>query len=389
MSIDRTFKKHLNTAYIPNREAVIRHILVKHGFSSTYIYNICCSFNTVSEYWDMPTKTLQSGFKNENLEKFLEVRAKSDINKEESALLKHGVNLTIPEQQDYPKLLRETYIPPMLIYYRGNIKKLNKGFSLAIVGSRKTSEYGQAVIASIISELTHKNINIISGLAIGADAYAHENALRNNLYTAAVLGSGVTDESIFPRSNYNLAQRILEADGCIISEYPPGAPAYPTNFPARNRIIAGLSKAIIVSEAANGSGSLITANFGLEENRDIWAVPGSIFNALSTGTNLLIYKGARPVINAKVILGEYFDLEEEPQQKQKEVAKPTLFSSSIKDQILELLQKNKMDIEEIFSSIKAPSSEINQALTSLEISNKIIIDSGLCYARHLTKLKND
>jgi len=377
-------------AYIPDKEAVFRHILIKGGFDSTFIYTICRLFNSVEIFWNSPQKQWRMILKNEELEKFQNIRASSSIDVEISLLLKQEISLVMPEQQEYPKLLKEVYMPPKLLYYRGNISKLNKDFSLSIVGSRKTSTYGKAAIAEIVRGLAHKNINVISGLALGADACAHENALRNNLYTAAILGSGIINENIFPRSNYHLAQRILEAGGCIISEYPPEAPAYPSNFPARNRIIAGLAKAILVSEAANGSGSLITAHIGLEENRDIWAIPGQIFDALSVGTNRLIYKGARPAINAKVILEEYFGSEEEKSQKQNEAVKLSLFSnSSIEEQILKLLQKNKMDIEEIFSSIKAPSSEVNQALTSLEISDKIIIESGLVFARHLTKLKND
>jgi DNA processing protein len=389
MSIAQTLDKNMSMAYIPDKEAIFRHILIKGGFDSTFIHTICRLFDSVDAFWNSPKKQWQNILKNETLEKFQNIKTTSNIDTEFSLLIEQGINLVIPEQQEYPKLLKEVYMPPKLLYYRGNINKLNKDFSMSIVGSRKTSAYGKAAVAEIVRGLAHKNINIISGLALGADACAHENALRNNLYTAAVLGSGIIDANIFPRANYHLAQRILESGGCIISEYPPDAPAYPSNFPARNRIIAGLAKAILVSEATNGSGSLITAHIGLEENRDIWAIPGQIFDALSVGTNRLIYKGARPAINAKVIFEEYFGLEEEKSQKEKETTKPSLFSDSIEEQILKLLQKNKMDIEEIFSSVNAPSGEINQALTSLEISDKIIIESGLVFARHLTKLKND
>lgn len=196
--------------------------------------------------------------------------------------------------KSYPQELKNIYNPPVKLYALGNIEILNKK-GIAIVGSRKATEYGQKVTLKISKELSEKGFNIISGLAKGIDTYAHiGNIVSNNLgKTIAVLGSSI--DNIYPKENRKLAIEIIKKGGCIISEYPIGSKIYPKNFPERNRIISGLSKAVVVVEATEKSGALITADFALEQGREVFAVPGSIFCKNSVGTNFLIKQGANIV----------------------------------------------------------------------------------------------
>ena len=207
------------------------------------------------------------------------------------------------EDERYPNKLRNIYDPPKKLYVLGNGKILkNKG--IAIVGSRKATDYGKKVTLKISTELVNKEINIISGLAIGIDSYAHMGALiaSEKGKTIAVLGSGI--DEIYPKENTELARKIIQTGGCIVSEYPLGTKPNKINFPQRNRIISGLSDGVVVVEATKSSGSLITAEFGMEQGREIFAVPGNIFNPASEGTNELIRDGATIVLSSKEIIEE-------------------------------------------------------------------------------------
>lgn len=204
---------------------------------------------------------------------------------------------------DYPERLRNIYDPPKKLYVLGNFKIL-KEKAIAIVGSRKATEYGKKVAFQLSQELTKENINIVSGLAIGIDTYAHLGAIsiQNQASTIAVLGSGI--DEMYPKENTELARKIIQTGGCIVSEYPLGTKPNKINFPQRNRIISGLSEGVVVVEASEKSGSLITAEFGIEQGKEIFAVPGNIDNPLSKGTNQLIMDGAKMVLSSKEILEE-------------------------------------------------------------------------------------
>lgn len=203
----------------------------------------------------------------------------------------------------YPSLLREIHAPPKTLYGRGNMDLLETA-CFGVVGTRKITNYGKDATEKIISGLS-QYFTIVSGLALGIDALAHKNALEFGGKTIAVLGSGVDDESIYPKSNLALAKEILKKGGLIISEYKPGSNPHQGAFPERNRIISGLSKGVLVIEADIESGSLITAKLALEQNRDVFAVPGSIFAPRSQGTNRLIQTGAKLVTSAQEVLEEY------------------------------------------------------------------------------------
>lgn len=212
--------------------------------------------------------------------------------------------------KQYPQILKEIYDPPSCLYYKGNIDILNQ-IAIGIIGCREASEYGIKAAKYFSYNLAKHGIHIISGLAKGIDSYAHlgsvyankENILSINGKTIAVLGCGL--DTIYPKENTLLANEIVKTGGLIISEYPLGTKPEKRNFPARNRIISGLSKGILVIEAKEKSGTLITVDFALEQGRDVFVVPGNINSLNSVGTNDLIKQGAHIVTNVDDIIEFY------------------------------------------------------------------------------------
>ena len=199
----------------------------------------------------------------------------------------------------YPKQLKMIYDAPVSIYVKGNKEILNN-IGIAIVGCRDNTKYGELVAKNLGYHLAKQGINIISGLAKGIDSFAHIGAIYAKGKTVAVLGNGI--DTIYPKENAIIAEKIIEYGGCIISEYPPKARIERSNFPARNRIISSLSQGVIIVEAKEKSGALITADFALEQGRDVFAVPGPINSKQSDGTNELIKQGAIPITSYKDIL---------------------------------------------------------------------------------------
>ena len=205
--------------------------------------------------------------------------------------------------EEYPSKLRNIYDPPKKLYILGNYKIL-KDFSIGIVGTRKCTKYGSEITKSLSYNLAKYGTNIISGMAIGIDTSAHIGTMLGKGKTIAILGSGF--KHIYPKENVNLFKKIIEKGGAVITEYEEDEYPMPENFPKRNRIISGLSDGIVVVEAARKSGSLITADFALEQGKNVFAVPGNINSRVSEGTNNLIKDGAKPVTNIFDILEEYY-----------------------------------------------------------------------------------
>lgn len=198
----------------------------------------------------------------------------------------------------YPKKLLKIKNPPQQLYVMGNIELLNKD-SIAIIGSRKCTDYGEKQAAKFSRQISNSDVCIVSGLAKGIDSYAHLGALSVSGKTIAIIGSGI--DNIYPKENIKLAENIVKNNGLIISEYPLGTLALKQNFPARNRIISGISNSILVVEAREKSGTNITVEFALEQGKDIYVIPGNIYSKTSNGTNFLIQEGAIPVVNYKDI----------------------------------------------------------------------------------------
>ncbi|MBU4370105.1 DNA-processing protein DprA [Patescibacteria group bacterium] len=208
------------------------------------------------------------------------------------------------KDKNYPELLKEIYNPPQTLYINGQLKA-KEMYPLAVVGTRKISLYGQKITRFLVKALAQAGFTIISGLALGVDGIAHQATLDAGGRTIAVLGSGL--DIIYPYSHQQLAQKIIESNGAIVSEYEPKTRPSKWAFPARNRIVAGMSLGILVIEAPKKSGALITARFALEQGREVFAVPGNVDNKNSEGCNLLIKMGAKPVTKPEDIL-ESFNL---------------------------------------------------------------------------------
>ncbi len=273
-----------------------------------------------------------------------------------------GLRLVLYEDQDYPPLLKEIPWPPFGIYVLGGLVKVDN--SLAIVGTRKATENGKATAKYFAEELGRAGFEIVSGLAFGIDAAAHEGALNAEGRTIAVLGNGL--DRFYPRSNEKLARKIIEHGGIIFSEYPPGAVSLPHHFLERNRIISGLSKGVLVIEAPKESGALVTARFAIEQNREVFVVPGPHNHPNFQGSHQLIRKGAELITEPKEILESFgFDYA----ATQKEIS--TLGATKEEQLILKTLQGagKSLDIDKIIGLTKLKTHIVSQALSFLLVKN--------------------
>ncbi|MCC6290468.1 DNA-protecting protein DprA [Candidatus Nomurabacteria bacterium] len=267
----------------------------------------------------------------------------------------------------FPPQLREIPEPPKELYLEGAWPS-PESVLVTIVGSRKYSNYGREACEKIISELSGYPIAIVSGLAIGIDTIAHKAALAAKLYTLAVPGSGLERRVLHPASNRQLADQILESGGALLSEFPPEYPAGLHTFPRRNRIMAGLANAVLIIEAGEKSGTLITARLATDYNRDVYAVPGSIFSAGSVGTNNLIRQGATPIMSGGDLLTALgFELPNESAQQKlnlDELSEP-------EKKIYEILSVESMHRDELIRILELPTSEANSLLGIMEIKGII------------------
>ena len=275
------------------------------------------------------------------------------------------VPIQLLEGDQIPESLQHIPEPPKKLYVQGVLPK-EKNY-LTIVGSRKYSSYGKTACESILEGLQDYPFSIVSGLALGIDAIAHRKALEVGLTTLAVPGSGLDPSVIAPRTNYILARNILEKGGALLSEYEPQTPAAPYTFPRRNRIMAGLSDAVIIVEATKKSGTLITARLALDYNKTVFAIPGPITSPGSAGPNWLIKEGATPVTCSEDIL-EAFNIEKEiPQKETANLSKDEL-------KLITLIRKHP-DKTIILKESGWSISHLNITTTALELKG-LIKDNG-------------
>lgn len=273
------------------------------GIGTASLRQLINSFDSLEEAWQAKNSDLIKAGLTCSLAKKIEKGHRiisPDLEMEK--LAKENIDLITIKDKKYPRLLKEIYNPPSLLYIKGSIKSADR-FSIGVVGTRKISAYGQKITPVITNQLVKAGLTIVSGLAKGIDTFAHQTALESNGRTIAVLGSGLDKESIYPICNQDLAEEISKK-GALISEFPIKSRPLAYHFPQRNRIISGLSLGILVIEAPQKSGAIITANCALEQNRDVFAVPGDILFDNSSGPNNLIKMGAKLVSQAKDILEE-------------------------------------------------------------------------------------
>lgn len=299
--------------------------------------------------------------------------SKRDIDKIDRYLKKvkeNDIKVYTIDEDGYPRNLKNIYDPPPVLYVKGNITDEDNN-SIAIVGSRKATEYGLKTAEQFGKEIAEYGLTIISGMALGIDSAAHRGALKAGGRTIAVFACGLNH--IYPKSGLNLAKEIVK-NGAIISEYPLGIKAIPPNFPARNRIISGMSKGVLIVEANNKSGSLITADFALEQGRDVFAIPGNINSPNSKGTNQLIKNVAKLVDSIWDILEEYYGFGEMNISRSKE----NIFDET-EMEIINLLEDSGKGIDEIIDNISLEPSKILSTITLLEIRGIIKQIDGIFY----------
>ena len=273
------------------------------------------------------------------------------------------VKKVLLDANGYPTLLAAIPDAPKQLFYKGTeLGDLLARPRVAIVGSRKVTAYGRSVTSELAAGLARLGVVIVSGLAYGVDSIAHRAALEAGGTAIAVLPSGL--DAIYPGTHVGLAQQILDQGGALVSEYPPETIAYKSNFVARNRIVSGLSDAVLIPEAAAKSGTLHTAHFALEQGREVLAVPGNITSANSAGTNALIKDGATPITNLADIL-QALGLEEVQQQALAVGDNPE------EQRILDLIMAGTAAASELLAASQQTAANFNQTMTMLEISGKI------------------
>ena len=275
------------------------------------------------------------------------------------------------DDENYPKLLKKIPDAPKILYYRGNLIADDQNF--AIVGTRHPSPYGQQATLQIAGDIANAGLTIVSGMAPGIDTFAHKICVEKGKRNIAVLGTGLDEKSIYPQQNLPLAKKIIEAGGCLISELPPGTHGSNFTFPRRNRIIAGLSLGVLIVEAKEKSGSLITADYAKKYQKKIFAVPGQIFSTNSMGPNRLIREGAFLVENANNILNEL--------GIKSSVGNSKNFSDLTPQEqlILEALKEGPIYIDKIIEKTKLTTSAAATTLALMEISGKIRDLGGSVY----------
>jgi DNA processing protein len=292
-------------------------------------------------------------------------------------LLRQGIKVIIPCEHGFPERLCETYDPPALLFAMGEVPPEDCPW-VAVVGSRKASNYGKWAAERIGEELARRGIAVISGAAYGVDGHAHLGCLKAGGLTVAVLGCGI--DRIYPPGHARLLERIV-AQGCVLSEYPPGCDPLPWRFPHRNRIIAGIAHAVVVVEASERSGALITANFAIEEGREVLAVPGPITSALSQGTNALIQKGAKLVSCVEDICEELPPdvLKRINVSKDKtngDAAEQSGHIDAAELEIIELLQGGPRGLDTMAVELQEPPGELLSRLTEMTFKGWVTEEAG-------------
>ncbi len=280
-----------------------------------------------------------------------------------------GIRARTRLSDDYPNRLLETVDPPPTLYVRGDAD-LSAERMFAVVGSRRCSRDGARAAREFSEKLAREGVTVVSGLAFGIDAAAHEGAVRADGVTIAVLGSGA--DVIYPMENERLAGEILEKGGAIVSEYPPGMPPLATNFPARNRIISGMSAGVLLVEGAKKSGAMITVDFALEQGRDVFAVPGSIYSPLCAAPNRIIVEGGLAAASPWDILC-YYRWAEPPAQA---AERPVPALDGEEKTVYEPLAREKMTLTELSETTGFTSAKLLSLLTTLELRGIISKQPG-------------
>lgn len=345
--------------------------LVK-GIGAVRFQRLLERFGDARSAWEADASTLtEAGLSPRVTERLIAVRQQVDLPRLYEQIQAKGIHILTWQDEAYPQRLREIAQPPPVLYLRGELLP-EDDWAVAIVGTRRVTSYGRQVTEQIASFLASNGVTIVSGLARGVDAIAHQSALRAGGRTLAVLGSGV--DRVYPPENRALAEQIC-THGALLSDYPPETAPESANFPPRNRIISGLSMAVIVVEAGETSGALITAEFAAEQGREIFAVPGSILAPQSKGTNKLIQQGALPLLSANDVL-QALDLTRLGQQK---AARKVLPADAVEAKLMETVGDEPLHVDEIRNQTGLPIEKVSAALIMMELKGMVRQVGGMQY----------
>ncbi|MGB0385367.1 MAG: DNA-processing protein DprA [Ardenticatenaceae bacterium] len=316
-----------------------------------------------------------AGLDSRTVKSIIKHRPKINLDHEMALIEQHDVTVLTWHDPNYPNLLREIPAPPPVLYVRGELTSDDE-WGVAIVGTRKMSAYGRRVTETLATGLAEAGLTIISGLALGVDGMAHHCALQAGGRTIAVLANGL--DRPYPAKNRKMAEAIVaQQKGALISDYPIGTPPEAKNFPPRNRIISGLSLGVVIVEAAERSGALITARYAADQNRELMAVPGSIFSRTSKGTNKLIVDGATPAISVEAVL-QALDIQMVEPQK---VVRQIIATTPIEERVLKELNNEPLQIDKIGQRCGLTSAELSSTLALLELKGLVRQVGGMSYIR--------
>lgn len=331
------------------------------------------TFGSLSRAWSAPASELQRCLEDRARTELTKARAELDVLALYRQVIDSGVQVATPVDLTYPSLLAEIPAPPPVLYYRGELLETDR-IAVAIVGTRKVTAYGREMTARLAGDLARAGVTIVSGLARGIDGVAHEAALNAGGRTIAVLGSGIN--RIYPPEHRNLAASIAE-QGAVLSDYLPDTPPDGVNFPPRNRIISGLSLGVVVVEAPDRSGAMITVDFAADHGRDVFAVPGPVLAANSTGTNRLIREGARLVRSADDVL-EDLQIRRAPAQA---VVQQALPLDEDERRLLAVLTSVPQHIDDIAALSDSAVADVAGRLMMLELQGLVRNAGAQHYAR--------
>lgn len=332
------------------------------------------AFPDIAAAWHAGEGDLErAGLDRRAISTFLETRNEVDLDAYLAEVQEAGVTVLTWESADYPRYLREVPAPPPVLYVAGEILEQDQ-WAVAVVGTRRLSPYGRQMTRELVTGLVRSNITIVSGLARGIDGIGHKTAVEMGGRTLAVLGSGI--DCLYPPEHRGLARRIIkQRQGAIISDYPLGTQPDAKNFPPRNRIISGLALGVLVIEAGDRSGALITANFALEQNREVFAVPGNVTSRSSVGTNRLIQQGAKLVTGPEDILEE-LNLMMAPQQMVVQMAVP---ESDEEATLLKHMSRQPSHVDELCRASGMNSATVSSTLAIMELKGMVQQVGGMRY----------
>ena len=332
------------------------------------------ALGSAAAVWHAAIQQLSAiGLDRRALENLLQARRDLDVAAEWARIVHAGVQVITLDDDDYPANLRQIDAPPPLLYVRGEFQP-NDMWAVGIVGTRRASVYGREVAHTLAQELAAGGVTVVSGLALGIDTVAHQAALDAGGRTIAVLGSGV--DQIYPPSNRGLAQAIIR-QGALVSEYALGVRPEAGNFPPRNRIISGLSKGVVIVEAGERSGALITAQFAAEQNRDVFAVPGSILHPGSVGCNTLIQQGATPLLSSRDVL-QQLNLDQVGAQR---AAQAVISADPQEAQLLKSMSREPCHVDELVRLSALPAPQVAALLAMMELKGLVRQVGNMTYVR--------